>query len=322
MHSDRYYFYQHNRLAVVAENKFATRLLYANGQPVCQISGLNAQTHLLGSDRSGSVLAAITSSKSIRIRYTPYGSVPEAASPIVPGYNGEILDRSRAYLLGSGERAYGPDLMRFRSPDRASIFLPGNQNSYVYVTGDPINYFDPTGKRKVLIDNHVFQKHEPLKHHKQISYLDKLETSNRIAIPDVRARLKRNKQKLSYAQRKQNEYNKLEQELQAVSKEKDRLALKKKEQGLDHNEVLTYGRLLHTYSKLKGDFGRAKTQWPAPSKSRYNELAQLIEQDTILIGELESNSRWLDQEMTRLRWDHSDSDVPTDRHIYWVFGYD
>lgn len=29
--------------------------------------------------------------------------------------------------------------------------MPGNQNSYVYVAGDPINYFDPTGNIKTLV---------------------------------------------------------------------------------------------------------------------------------------------------------------------------
>ena len=146
MPSAKLYFYQLNRPALITDNQGTTRVLYANGQPVCQTRYLlHAQKHLLGSDRSGSVMAAMTTSESIKTSYSPYGTTPTANSPIAVKYNGEIHDRSCAYLLGNGERAYTPNLMRFRSPDRASIFLPRNLNSYAYAAGDPINYFDPTG---------------------------------------------------------------------------------------------------------------------------------------------------------------------------------
>lgn len=62
------------------------------------------------------------------------------------GFGGELLEPgTRHYLLGSGYRAYNPQLMRFNSPDDLSPFGRGGLNAYAYCLGDPVNLVDPDG---------------------------------------------------------------------------------------------------------------------------------------------------------------------------------
>ncbi|MHA6196303.1 RHS repeat domain-containing protein [Pseudomonas wadenswilerensis] len=60
------------------------------------------------------------------------------------GFNGEALESSDVYLLGS-YRAYNPGLMIMHSPDTLSPFARGGLNAYAYCLGDPVNLVDPTG---------------------------------------------------------------------------------------------------------------------------------------------------------------------------------
>lgn len=77
--------------------------------------------------------------------FAPYGT--RNGHTDLPGFKGEHQDpRSHCYLLGNGHRTYSPTLMRFMRPDHESPFGKGGLNSYVYVSGDPINRIDPTGR--------------------------------------------------------------------------------------------------------------------------------------------------------------------------------
>ncbi|QSR71959.1 RHS repeat-associated core domain-containing protein [Aeromonas jandaei] len=65
-------------------------------------------------------------------------------SPI--GFNGAFNDKViHAQHLGDGYRIYNPFLMRFHIQDSWSPFSKGGVNAYGYVSGDPLNYVDPSG---------------------------------------------------------------------------------------------------------------------------------------------------------------------------------
>ena len=108
-------------------------------------------THLLATDRQGSVLAEVIQ-VGLRTRaYTAYGGEPlNAARPGSQGFCGQVRDASGLYLLGNGHRAYNPHLMRFTRPDKQSPFARGGLNAYGYCVGDPVNLHDPTGEFAAL----------------------------------------------------------------------------------------------------------------------------------------------------------------------------
>ncbi|CAB3751704.1 RHS repeat-associated core domain-containing protein [Paraburkholderia humisilvae] len=107
-------------------------------------------SYLTGTDRSESLLLAISGGTSQDIAYSPFGSAPSTSIDEVPlpGFNGERRDPLCGFThLGNGYRAYNPTLMRFTCPDNESPFGVGGINAYTYCGSDPINKVDPSGKQ-------------------------------------------------------------------------------------------------------------------------------------------------------------------------------
>jgi len=93
--------------------------------------------------------------------YSPYGfTVSLHSVKKMLGFNGEYAQAlTLLYMLGSGHRSYGTELMRFLSPDSLSPFGDGGINTYAYCAGDPVNRTDPTGRS--YLHNHYIQKPTP-----------------------------------------------------------------------------------------------------------------------------------------------------------------
>lgn len=141
-------FYQREKLNVLVAPESTRNILWSLQAPLVVRRSHGVLHHgLVGTDRKGSVLKVVGWQREIN-SYSPYGYTSGALSML--GFNGEYLEWRFFYLLGAGYRAYGPELMRFFSPDRFSPFGIGGLNSYAYCSGEPINYIDPTGRGRSL----------------------------------------------------------------------------------------------------------------------------------------------------------------------------
>ncbi|WP_455886632.1 RHS repeat-associated core domain-containing protein [Pseudomonas rustica] len=118
-------------------------------------------------DREGLALVAIDSQRTAAcysgpshtqpLKFTAYGyTSPQNELPVA--FKGERCDAVTAsYLLGNGHRAYNPALMRFNSADRFSPFDYGGINSYAFVSGNPVNFEDPSGRGIGKFITHKFE---------------------------------------------------------------------------------------------------------------------------------------------------------------------
>lgn len=107
----------------------------------------NSQLYL--ADFKGTPLSRLDSQSQVvtDTAFTAFGETSDSALPAwSPAFNGQVRDPLTGYYhLGSGYRAYNPELMRFNTPDSWSPFGVGGINPYVYCRNDPINFVDPTG---------------------------------------------------------------------------------------------------------------------------------------------------------------------------------
>ncbi|MFT0520902.1 RHS repeat-associated core domain-containing protein [Pseudomonas faucium] len=139
-------FYRNTELVTVMGARAASSIFNAEAGDLAQIgTGEVSGSTLLLSDQMRSVMGGATAVRHEPLSYSPYGlSFPQ--SPILPGFNGQPREALTGwYLLGNGVRGYSPALMRFLSPDGLSPFDQGGINCYAYVSGDPVNFSDPTG---------------------------------------------------------------------------------------------------------------------------------------------------------------------------------
>ncbi|UVL19771.1 RHS repeat-associated core domain-containing protein [Pseudomonas sp. B21-023] len=119
--------------------------IFALGSPPHTRRYALAQSKLLATDLSKSILLTAQGAVQQNNAYSPYGELRPGCARNLLAYNGEYLEQAGLYLLGHGNRVYSPRLMRFLSPDRIGVFLQRNYNAYAYCNGDPINYSDPSG---------------------------------------------------------------------------------------------------------------------------------------------------------------------------------
>ncbi|SDB14505.1 RHS repeat-associated core domain-containing protein [Pseudomonas sp. NFACC23-1] len=146
-------FYQEDELVNEIEGESQLTIMRHGPQPLAQRSGTYdaAETTLLATDQQRSLLRTVADALSQQMVYTAYGYRPgESGLSCLLGFNGERLDSITGhYLLGQGNRAFNPVLMRFNSPDELSPFDEGGINAYAYCGNDPINQYDPSGNYKV-----------------------------------------------------------------------------------------------------------------------------------------------------------------------------
>lgn len=142
-------FYQNDELVNEIEGQVELTILRHEAQPLAQrlhVANVT-ETTLLATDQQRSVLQTLAGTDTQRMAYTAYGHQPaESGLSSLLGFNGERTDPVTGhYLLGQGNRAFNPVLMRFNSPDELSPFGDGGINAYAYCGGDPVNRYDPSG---------------------------------------------------------------------------------------------------------------------------------------------------------------------------------
>jgi len=144
--------YQNHRLTLAVRGALRTQYLDLDDQPVGQQTLDDAsQTLLLHAADNASVVAEGQHGSLRSMRYSAYGErYSDTPVSSAMGFNGEALDPlSGRYLLGSGYRAYDPELRCFLSPDSLSPFGVGGLNCYAYARGNPIAFRDPTGHEAI-----------------------------------------------------------------------------------------------------------------------------------------------------------------------------
>ncbi|MBT2340624.1 MULTISPECIES: RHS repeat-associated core domain-containing protein [Pseudomonas] len=148
-------FYQNSELVNEIDSDTQLTIVRNGEQPLAQrlsVAGVT-DTTLLATDQQRSPLTALTDTELQRMAYTAYGHRSrESGLSCLLGFNGERPDSITGhYLLGQGNRAFNPVLMRFNSPDDLSPFGDGGINSYAYCGGDPVNRYDPSGNSPLRI---------------------------------------------------------------------------------------------------------------------------------------------------------------------------
>ena len=143
-------FYCKSRLATEIQGLLQCSIMQQGDQLLAQQKqqlGTAVETELLATDLQRSVLQGVGQQPGTPIGYSPYGHRrAESGLTSVLGFNGERRDAVTGhYLLGNGNRAFNPVLMRFNSPDTLSPFGKGGVNAYNYCLGDPVNRLDKTG---------------------------------------------------------------------------------------------------------------------------------------------------------------------------------
>ncbi|MNM61566.1 hypothetical protein D3C81_728690 [compost metagenome] len=141
--------YQEHRLDTTQEGNLLTQYLLGGTHALAvQRSDAPADPLLLLTDNAGSIITETDQTGTRHANYSAYGERPDAnGMRCLLAFNGEVREEALGwYLLGSGYRAYNPQLMRFHSPDSLAPEEAGI-NPYLYALGNPVKWRDPTGHK-------------------------------------------------------------------------------------------------------------------------------------------------------------------------------
>ena len=142
---------------------YRRRLTLLNSSPACLLQNIATTNDKRGDtlaesrsfelrDAAGTVFASydLASNTITYYTYLPYGyRVRDEKAVTWLGFKGEPMNPLGLYHLGNGYRLYDPQLHRFQTPDSLSPFGAGGPAAYVYCSGDPVNYHDPSGHHQV-----------------------------------------------------------------------------------------------------------------------------------------------------------------------------
>lgn len=141
--------YQDHRLDTTQEGNLLTQYLLGETHALAvQHSDAPTDPLLLLTDNAGSIITETDRQGTRHANYSAYGERPDDNGlRCLLAFNGEAREEALGwYLLGSGYRAYNPQLMRFHSPDSLAPEEAG-LNPYLYALGNPVRWRDPTGHK-------------------------------------------------------------------------------------------------------------------------------------------------------------------------------
>jgi RHS repeat-associated protein len=131
-----------------------SRFVYGSGRNVPDYMVRGVTTYRIVADRLGSVRLVVDVANGIiaqRLDYDEFGQVLVDTNPgFQPfGFAGGLYDRETR-LVRFGSRDYDAETGRWTTKDPIG-FRGGDTNLYAYVSGDPINFTDPTGRNPVVV---------------------------------------------------------------------------------------------------------------------------------------------------------------------------
>ncbi len=131
-----------------AQGQVIKEYLYFNGQPLAQVTANNIYTY--HNDHLGTPRVLTDQNKNIvwQSSYTPFGEATKSVTTVENNlrFSGQYFDEETE-LHYNWFRYYDPATGRYITSDR--IGLGDGLNTYAYVGGNPLKYFDPNGLARI-----------------------------------------------------------------------------------------------------------------------------------------------------------------------------